>query len=428
VSDTRSRDGFAAIVDAQKRQISQLETDRTALEDTLRRSGKRHVPALRTPVVTFLSSVQPEPVDWIWPDRLARGKYTLLAGEPGLGKTYLVLDISARISRGATLPDGTVAPCGRVLILTAEDGLSDTIRPRLDALGADPTNIAVLEAIREGDGTRSAVSLVNDLPMVAAAVRDVQPTMVVVDPLNAYLGRTDTHRDSEVRATLAPLIDLAEQERFALPMIGHLSKDAQRAALHRPGGSIAFVAAARIVLALAADPNDPTRRLLAPIKSNICRPAPTLAYRITDDRLVWDTAAVEMNVEDIFRAQSPGDREEQTDAEKVIRDLLDDETSWPMVARDAFKAADAHGISERTMQRTARRMGIQIRRLGFGSGGKWVWHRPIDDIPATKTPEHPTVAPMAPMQIPSQKEKVSQKRSHRRHALGALEDSDAGCL
>lgn len=385
----------------------------------------------RQPVITFLDTVQPEQVDWIWPGRLARRKYTLLAGEPGLGKTYLYLDASARISNHGTFPDGTRAPHGRVLILTAEDGLSDTIRPRLDALGADTTRIAVLEAVREPDGTRSSISLTKDLDMLMAAVREVQPDFVWVDPFSAYLGRTDTHRDSEVRAALAPLLDMAEQERFALGAICHLSKDAQKAALHRPGGSIAFVAAARIVLALAADPHDPTRRLLAPIKSNICRPAPTLAYRITDDRLVWETGAVEMTAEDIFRQSAPGDREAQTDAEQLIADLLADETIWPIEAKDALAAGQAHGVHERTIQRAAKRMGIRIERLGFGRGGRWLWHRPIPDIPDTPSLEHPDVSSMAPMQNPSLKEEEVLKSVHRRHGVSVLgtttkEADDAG--
>src|SRR5688500_18704497 len=104
-----------------------------------------------------MHTVKPEPVDWLWEGGVARGKYTLLAGEPGLGKTYLMLDTAARISRGGAFPDGPVAPQGRSLLLTSEDGLSDTFSPRLSTLGADMSQIAVLEAVREPDGTRSAL-------------------------------------------------------------------------------------------------------------------------------------------------------------------------------------------------------------------------------------------------------------------------------
>ncbi len=358
----------------------------------------------RGPVVTFLADVQPEPIDWIWPQRLARGRYVLLSGEPGLGKSFLSLDVAARISRGLAFPDGTRAPQGKVLMLVAEDGLSDTVRPRLDSLGGDPSQVAVLEAIRETDGTRAPVSLVEHMPAIEAAIEQVQPVLLIIDPITAFLGRTDSHRDVEVRATLAPLLDLIEQKDCGLLAIGHLSKDSQKAALHRPGGSIAFVAAARLVLALAADPNDPARRLLAPLKSNICRPSSTLAYRITEDRLVWEADAVtDIDVEAIFRPANPGDREERTDAETVIRELLESVSIWPIEAKEALEMGRAHGVAERTLQTAAKRLGVTVKREGFGRGGKWLWHRPAT-IPAALD-AYPSkalsVAPMASMQIPS---------------------------
>jgi hypothetical protein len=215
------------------------------------------------------------------------------------------------------------------------------------------------------------------------------------------MGKVDTHRDSDVRSTLAPLIDLVEQRRCALVAIGHLSKDAQRAALHRPGGSIAFVAAARLVLALASDPNDPDRRLLASLKRNLCGVVPTLAYRIDEAGLTWESGAVsDVDVEAMFRPSTPSDREERTDAEAVISGLLDDASIWPLDAKHAMEAGQAHGIPDRTMRWTARRLGIRIERTGFGRGGKWLWHRPnaiAADIPAT-TPQNTDIAPIAPMQ------------------------------
>ncbi len=133
------------------------------------------IAATRAPMVTFLHTVAPEAVDWIWPGRLARGKYSLLAGEPGITKTSLAIDVTARISCGRPMPDGALVPQGRVLFLTAEDGIADTIRPRLDAMGGDQSRVAVLEAVRETDGTRRPLSLVRDLDMLAAAIRDVDP-------------------------------------------------------------------------------------------------------------------------------------------------------------------------------------------------------------------------------------------------------------
>jgi RecA-family ATPase len=374
-------------------------------------------------VVTFLDTVSPERVDWIWRYRIARGKYTLLSGEPGLGKSYGALDIAARVSRGGTFPDGSRAPKGRVLILAAEDGLSDTIRPRIDALGGDPAQLAVLEAIREKDGTRAPVSLVDHMPLLAKAIEQVQPILVIIDPITGFLGRTDSHRDVEVRGTLAPLLGLIEQKHCGLLAIGHLSKDSQRAALHRPGGSIAFVAAARVVLALAPDPHDAERRLLVPLKSNICRPSPTLAYRITDEQLVWEKQAVaDVNVEALFRPATFGEREERTDAERVIQELMDEADAWPLDAKRAIEAGQAHGIPERTIRNTAKRMGIQIKRLGFGDAGKWIWHRPISATEVTKTPKTPNLAAIAAM--PECEEKAANNNIEASKSAFARERED----
>jgi hypothetical protein len=366
----------------------------TAAQATPATAATASTAADRTPIVTFLSTVTPEAVDYLWPSRIARGKLHAVAGEPGVGKTYLMLDLTARISRGGRLPDGAIAPLGNVLILTAEDGLSDTVRPRLDALGGDPSRVAVLEAVREANGTRSALSLVRDVSILAAVVREVKPLLVWIDPVNAYLGQTDTHRDSEVRAALAPLTDLAQQEGFALVMVGHLSKDAQKSALHRPGGSIAFVAASRIVLAVATDPHDPERRLLAPIKSNICRPAAVLAYRVTEAGLTWDIGAVDISPEDIFRSSSPVNREDETDAAKVLSTLLADTGAWPIPAAAAIEAGREHGIPERTLRWTAKRAGVSFVKEGRGAAQKWVWHLPEPEA-ATQAATNPMAGNVA---------------------------------
>lgn len=366
------------------------------------RSAQR---SAKGPIVSYLDTVQPEAVDWVWPGRIARGKYTLIAGEPGVGKSYLATDSAARISRGREWPDGAKAPRGRVLWLAAEDGISDTLRPRLDALGGDPAQIAILEAVRERDGSRRTLSLVRDLAALAQAVREVDPILIIVDPITAYLGQVDTHRDSDVRAALAPVLDLIAERRCALVAVGHLSKDSQRAALHRPGGSIAFVAAARVVLAVAPDLDDLKRRLLVPIKSNLSRPASVLAYRVTDmsmgSGLAWESVPVkDTDVEALFRPFTPADREERSDAEQVIRQLLEDETAWPLEARKAIEAGQAHGVPERTMRYAAKRIGIRIAKLGFN--GKWVWHRPEAETDAAVPPKTLLVAPSAASCISSE--------------------------
>jgi len=349
-------------------------------------------------VLTRLSLVTPIEVEWLWRGRFARGKYTLIAGDPGVGKSSMLLDCASRLSRGTTWPDGTPCPQGITLLLTAEDGLADTVRPRVDRYGGDPDQIIVLEAVRDQAGTRP-LDLARDINILIDAIREVRPALVGMDPISAYLGRTDAHRDAEVRGLLVPLQAAIDEYHTAFCAIAHLNKDQTRTALHRPGGSVAFVAAARLAFAVAADPQDDRRHILVPLKTNLCRPPDPLAFRFDGDRLTWeDGPATGMDAETLLRSSGPGDRENQTDAERVIHDLLEEESDWPMESKLVMEAGRAHGISERTMQRAAGRLRIRISRIGFGRSGRWLWHRPpIDDIPDTAARPVSSMAPMADM-------------------------------
>ncbi len=309
-----------------------------------------------------------------------------------------------------------------MLLLSAEDGLADTIRPRLDRAGGDPRRVHVLTAIRDGKGERP-FNLERDINQLVDAIARVRPILVGLDPVTAYLGSTDAHRDGEVRGLLAPLVAELECAHIALLAVGHLSKDAQRAALHRPGGSIGFVAAARVVLAVAADPHAPERRVIASLKNNLATPSASLAFTFgPTGRLIFDAAPVDISADALLRPLV--DVEHQTDAESVIRDLLDDD-DWPLDAKRALDAGQAHGIADRTLRWTAKRLGIRISRVGFGSRGRWVWHRPID---ATVAPKHSVLAPIAPLrepeQIPAKQNKEATKSSFPR----AREDFSASPL
>jgi hypothetical protein len=356
------------------------------------------------PIVITVSNVAPEAIQWLWPGRLAFRKLTILAGNPGLGKSMIALDVAARASSGRPLPGGSPAlgPID-VLIIAAEDGIADTIRPRLDQLGADVARVHVLRARVHGD--REAPITLGHVDTIGAAVDQVGARVVIIDPLSAYLGDTDSHRDAEVRGLMTPIAELAERKGVAVIGVMHLSKTAGRSAIHRASGSVAFVAQARFALAVIADPQNRERRYLAPMKCNLAKEPTTLAYTLPDGRLTWDQAAVEnFDLDGTLAAGegTPRDKGEQTDAAAVIRDLLADAGSWPLDAREALEAGRAHGIPERTMQWTARRLGIRVVRSGFGRGGKWQWHRP-DHIPATvgATPLNAeTVAPIASIENP----------------------------
>jgi putative DNA primase/helicase len=353
--------------------------------------------ALGTPVLLRMSDIAPERIDWIWPGRLARGKKSMLAADPGVGKSTLSVDIAARITRGAAWPDGGRAPLGSVLMLCAEDGLADTVRPRIDGAGGDASRVYVLDGVKDERGSTRMVSLARDLAALEAALEQVRPELVVIDPITAYLGKADSYKDAEVRGLLAPVLALLPRYGAALLTIAHLSKDQQRAALHRPANSIAFIAAARMAFALATDPNDDTRCILATLKSNVCAKAPSLAFRLVDvnpsvtdspARIEWESAAVVMDAEALLRKPSPQDRADRVDAEEVLRELLAD---GPLDSKAVFTHAKAAGISDRQLKDAKASLGIKPKRIGgLGASGRWIWALPYPAMePDAKTDDAP---------------------------------------
>ncbi|MBI3104107.1 MAG: AAA family ATPase [Candidatus Rokubacteria bacterium] len=347
------------------------------------------------PVLIRLSEVAPESVSWLWPGRLAEGKLTLLAGDPGLGKSFITLDVASRISIGREWPDGGEAPRGDTILLSAEDGPADTIRPRLDALGGDASKVHLLRAVRRDDAERP-FCLAADLPALERAIHETGAVLIVIDPLSAYLGKTDSYKDAEVRGLLAPLAALAEQYKVAVVVVMHLTKDSQRRAIHRAGGSIGFVGAARVVLAVGKDAEDEERRLLVPVKTNLSSPPAALAYRIIGRSA--DAASVEWEPEPAAGVEADAllgpatleDREERREADELLREQLAD---GERPAVEVQQAARANGISDRTLNRAKRRLGVKARHTGQpGRRQAWYWSLPDPDWSPKVATEPPKVA------------------------------------
>jgi putative DNA primase/helicase len=326
-------------------------------------------------VAVRMSSVRPESVEYAWPGRIAFGKLNLVVGDPGLGKSTVLLDAIARCSRGAPWPDGGVAPLCDSVILSAEDDLGDTVRPRLDALHADVSRIHAITAVRAGDSTRH-FSLTDDIARLDALLEQhPELRIVVIDPLSAYLGgNTDSYKDSDVRAILAPLAALAAARRVAIVGIMHLGKGGQRPALYRVLGSIAFTAAARLVLAVAEHPDKDGRRVLAPVKQNICAPSATLAFRLDGGRLTWEGAVEGVDLDNALSGGAT-DYHERSDAADWLLELLTDDDM--MLATDIQRAAKAAGLGWRSVEAAKAQLRVRSVRVGStGGSGRWVWRLP----------------------------------------------------
>jgi len=334
------------------------------------------------PVLVNLASVKAEPVEWLWPGRIPRGKLALIIGEPGDGKTMTLCDVTARVTRGIGWPDGGDSTEGHAIILTAEDGIADTLRPRIDRHGGDAAHVDILRGVRL-DGAEIAFNLERDLPALEHAITSTGSVIVGIDPLSAYLGSRDSYKDSEIRGILGPLAALAERTRVAVVGILHLTKAAQRRLLNRAQGSIAFVAAARVVLSVGQDPNVPGRRLLVSIKNNLGPQAPALAFRITEDGLRWDAEPVVGSADALLaqdEAPTRSESKEREQAAEFLRQLLN---GGPVASKQVEADAKANGIAQRTLWRAKSDLGILAER-GKSQEGKpaaWYWMLPPPEFP-----------------------------------------------
>lgn len=344
--------------------------------------------SLTGPALVRMSDVTPERVAWLWEARLPVGKLVVIDGDPSTGKSTLTLDLAARVSTGTAWPDG--APCaqGTVLLLSAEDGLADTIAPRLEAAGADRSHVLALEAVplRDDDGTVSLAppTLPRDIPHLRKIVTEHHVRLVILDVLMAYLaGKVDSHRDQDVRGVLAQLASLAEDTGCTIVLIRHLNKAGGSNALYRGGGSIGIVGAARSAFLVARDQDDNDRRLFAVTKSNLAGEAPTLAYRLVSTehgcaRVEWEAEPVEVTASQLLAPVLSDD--ERVERDDVCRFLLDflTERGGSAAAADIRKAAQAEGLEWRRVQRARSRAGVISERTGFPATSVWSIRSLID--------------------------------------------------
>jgi hypothetical protein len=237
--------------------------------------------------IQWLGGVMPEPLRWFVPDMIPVGKLCLLAGDGGHGKSSMSLSLGAAVSRG--LPawglEYDSPPPAKVLVFSCEDGVRDTIVPRLWGLGADPRRVGHVSGLVGPDGKRAGGFSLRDLDVLADALEsDPEIKLCVVDPYGSYLGAAgvDSHKDAEVRALLDPLAQLADRLGVTILGVSHFNKATGASAAARVLGSVGAVNSARAAFAVLPDTQDPDRRLLLPIKANLSKRPRGLAYALED--------------------------------------------------------------------------------------------------------------------------------------------------
>jgi putative DNA primase/helicase len=310
------------------------------------------------------SDIPPQAVVFLWRPYIACGKLTLLEGDPGQGKSWIAAALATAGSRGQGLPGAAPFAPFRSLIFTAEDGLADTLRPRLDLLGADCDAVLLHDQPLD-------LAEVDDFAEIEQALVEHRPRLVILDPIVAYLGaKTDAYRANEVRAILAPLARLAERHGCAVLAVRHLNKSRGSRSIYAGQGSIDFTAAARSVLLAGCGADGEIERALVHIKSNLAGVGPTLAYTIDEQGFRW-AGASSLRASDLLAPEASGnDLSSLDEARAFLRSLLG---AGAVATSEIWAAARQAGITEITLRRAKQLEGIVARREGYGPGGSWRW-------------------------------------------------------
>ncbi len=350
------------------------------------------------------TTLDPEPIKWLWSEWLALGKLHIMAGAPGQGKTTINLAFAATVSAGGRWPDGSRCEPGNVLIWSGEDDPTDTLLPRLVAMGANTARVYFVGGARI-NGESLAFDPARDMAhLIVAAERVGGCRLLIVDPVvSAVTG--DSHKNTEVRRALQPLVDLGASLGCAVVGISHFSKGSGgRDPTERVVGSVAFGAVARVVLVAAkvkSDDEGKERRILARSKSNIGPDSGGFDYDIDQieldaypgilaSRITWG-AAVEGSARELLAAaddDAPEDDDEpEHDVDAFLRELLKDGT--PVPSKSIRSAAREVNYSWSTVHRASKRIGVRIKKDGMAGGWYWTLTKVSQ---ATEDSEHANVS------------------------------------
>lgn len=306
-----------------------------------------------------MSEVQSQEIEWLWYPFIPYGKLTIIQGDPGDGKTTMVLNLAAKLSKGEALDENMkVTEPVNVIYQTAEDGLADTVKPRLELAGADCERIIVID---ESDKSLSMVDERLEQAIVRTGAR-----LLILDPIQAYLGGgMDMNRANEARDMTKKLGALAEKTKCAIILIGHMNKASGNKAAYRGMGSIDFFAVARSVLLVGRVEGESNTRAVVQIKNNLAAFGHPKAFALSEDGVKW-LGDYEITVDEVLGGITPkANKMEQ--AKQMLRELA--ETQNAVLSNEIFDRADELGISKRTLENAKKELGIRARKIN----NAWYW-------------------------------------------------------
>lgn len=305
-----------------------------------------------------MADVEAKEVSWLWHPYIPYGKITIIQGDPGEGKTTFILHLAALLSKGDKLPcDDEARMPVNVIYQTAEDGLEDTIKPRLVEAGADCSRILVIDESKEG------LSMTDE--RLVRAIKETGARMVILDPIQAYLGsNVDMHRANEIRPVLKQLVNIAEQYQCAIILIGHMNKASGSKSTYRGLGSIDFQATARSVLVVGRIKEDPTLRIIAHDKSSLAEEGKSIAFRLDRNYgFTWE-GNYDISVEELLSGESRGQKSK--DARAFLAEIL---AEGQIAYTDIEEAAKDRGIKKKTLWNAKKEMNIDSVKVGK----QWYW-------------------------------------------------------
>ena len=299
-----------------------------------------------------MSDVELTPVEWLWKPYLPFGKLSVLQGNPGEGKTYFAMHLAAACTNGKLLPNMERMEPFNVIYQTAEDGLGDTVKPRLIEAGADLDRVLVIDD--------SDVQLTLSDERIEKAIVENNARLVIIDPIQAYLGSdVDMNRANEVRPIFMRLGQVAQRTGCAILLIGHLNKAAGMQSLQRGLGSIDIAAAVRSVMFIGKLKHDPTMRILTHEKSSLAPPGVSLAFSLGDEGGFRWVGEYDITADEMLSSIEPQRETKTQQAKDLICTLL--AGGKQVLSEDIDKAALERGIPGRTVRDAKRELGDALK-------------------------------------------------------------------
>lgn len=329
-------------------------------------------------IVRNFADIEREEIDYLWHGVIACRKLTMFAGDPGLGKSFLTCDLAARVSSGRDFPCGMANPNGpgRVLMLNCEDDAGDTIKGRLEDAGANVALVDWIDGAKVGERDQG-FQIDAHLDLLEAYIREHPDTrLVTIDPVTAFGGDKDADKNHDVRALLRPLQEMAMRTGVAVVIVSHFNKSSGASKAYRTNGSIGWTAAVRMAWGFAADPDDESRRIMFPIKSNIAANDGGFAFTIAEDdagrvALAWEPDRVTVNADELLQ---PSTGREMSEAmAEAVAFLQTELAHGSMRSKDLYRAARDAGISEATLRRAKDKAGVIADKDKGTLNGVWRW-------------------------------------------------------